>query len=205
MVKGLWGKKVGMTQVFTNKKVVPVTVIDISNWFVTNVKTVERDGYQAVQIARVRDKYAQDAFSTSWLKTPNKYFYYFKEVKCANDLPDVTVGQPANFSTIMTPGDMVDVVGTTKGHGFAGAVRRHGFAGAPASHGSKLGNRPGSMSFMRSQGRVIKGKRLPGHHGVTRHMVRNLEIIRVEEQSKLVLVKGAVPGKSGSLVFLRKA
>ncbi|HSW74045.1 MAG TPA: 50S ribosomal protein L3 [Candidatus Limnocylindria bacterium] len=205
MVLGLWGKKIGMTQVFSEQGVVPVTVIDVANWFVTRIKTQERDGYNAVQIGRVKDRYAQETFSAEWLKKPSTYFSFIKEVTLAQPAEGVTAGNPADFYSILAAGDKVDVSGKSKGAGFAGVVRRHGFAGSPASHGSTMGKRSGSLSFMRSRGRVIKGKRLPGHLGNESHMVKNLEVIRIEPDAKIVLVKGAIPGKSGSLVYVRKA
>lgn len=206
MVAGLWGKKIGMTQVFVENKVVPVTVIDVGNWYVTQIKTEANDGYAAVQIGVLRDRYAKNAFSHDWLKKPKKYFTFLREVKvdAANDQQFV-IGQPVDFHTSLTQGQKVDVVGTSKGCGFAGAVRRHGFAGGRASHGSTLGNRPGSLSFMRSQGRVIKGKRLPGHMGAVTERTRQLEVVKVHNEDNLVLIKGGVPGKSGSLVFIEKA
>lgn len=205
MVTGLWGKKIGMTQVFSGNKVAPVTVIDFAHWFVTNVKTQERDGYQAVQVGRIKEKYAQEAFSEEWLKKPQQYFSFVREIKVDGELGDVKVGQPADFKTLVAQGDKVDVFGITKGCGFAGVVRRHGFTGARASHGSMMGRRPGSIGFMRSQGRVIKGKKLPGRMGNQKQVMKNLEIVRVEPDAQIVLVKGSVPGKAGSLVFIRKA
>lgn len=209
MVAGLWGKKVGMTQVFAQDKAIPVTVIDVSNWLVTQVKTEPTDGYTALQVGQLRERYKQLDFSSDWLKKPNHYFRYLREIKLNTaegaQQQEFVVGQPVSFHTLLQAGSNVHVVGTSKGAGFAGAVRRHGFAGARASHGSKMGKRPGSLSFMRSQGRVIKGKRLPGHMGTLTKMVRNLEVVKVYQEDKLVLIKGSVPGKAGSLVFIRNA
>lgn len=205
MVKGLWGKKIGMTQIFSEKGVVPVTVIDVANWFITQVKTKDRDGYNAVQIGRVKDKYAQQAFSVEWLKKPNEYFSMMREVHLGDEAGDFTVGAPANFITALNMGEFVDVTGITKGCGFAGVVKRHDFNGPPASHGSTMGKRTGSLSFMRSRGRVIKGKRMPGHMGVEQQVMQGLEIIKVEPEAQIVAVKGSVPGKAGSLVFIEKA
>ena len=96
------------------------------------------------------------------------------------------------------------IFGITKGRGFQGAVKRHGFSGGRASHGSKLGRKPGSLSYMRRQGRVVKGKKMPGHMGVERRVMKNLEVVKIEPEAHVVFVKGSVPGKSGSLVFVRK-
>lgn len=211
MVNGLWGKKVGMTQVFSvENKVVPVTVIDVSNWYVTQIKTQKTDGYSAVKLGCVKNKFAHLPFSNDWLSEPRKHFSAFKEVPLAeseeNEEPTagIEVGHAADPSVLIGPGDTVDVFGVTKGAGFQGVVKRHGFAGGKASHGSTFGRHTGGLSFMRSRGRVIKGKRMPGHMGTDRRCMRNLEVIKVEQDARVVLVKGSVPGKSGSLVFVRK-
>lgn len=205
MITGLWGKKIGMTQIFSDKGVMPVTVIDVAHWFIIRIKTVENDGYHAVQIGRIKDKYVHEDFSGSWLKQLAQYFSFIKEVKLTEANPDLVVGKEADFYTILGIGDKVDVSGKTKGCGFAGVVRRYNFGGPPGSHGSTMGKRPGSMGFMRSRGRVIKGKRLPGQMGNVLQMVKNLEVLKIEQDAKIVVVKGAIPGKAGSLVFVRKA
>lgn len=205
MMQGLWGKKVGMTQVFANDKVIPVTVIDASSWVVTNIKTQVRDGYDAVQVGCLKKKFREQPFLDSWLKELKKHFTFIKEVRLNTAVENITVGQAADFFTFLNEGDKVNVVGRTKGCGFAGVVKRYGFAGGPRSHGSCFGRIPGSMSFMRSQGRVIKGKKLPGHMGNKNHMVRNLPVVQIKADTKIILVKGAIPGKVGSLVFVRKA
>ncbi|MCX5922260.1 MAG: 50S ribosomal protein L3 [Candidatus Dependentiae bacterium] len=205
MTQEFWGKKIGMTQLFVGDKVVPVTAIDVSFWVVTQLKTQERDGYNAIQIGLPRDRYAGQPFSDDWLKKSKKHFLFVKEVKVAEIPADLTVGKPADFYAQLTEGDSVNVTGITKGCGFAGAVRRHGFAGGAASHGSTMGKNPGSIGFMRSRGRVIKGKKLPGHMGVLQKMMRKLDVVKVERDRHIVLVKGSIPGKSGSLVFVKKA
>ena len=205
MVNGLWGKKIGMTQVFSeDNKVVPVTVIDISNWYVTQLKTEEKDGYSAVQLGRVKDRFADESFSLAWLKEPRKYFGIFKEVRLDEDAQGIEVGQSADAAEFVAQGDMVDVFGITKGAGFQGVVKRHGYSGGKASHGSTFGRSPGGISFMRTCGRVIKGKAMPGHMGVDRRVMKNLEVVKVEPEARVLVVKGSVPGKSGSLVFVRK-
>lgn len=205
MNAGVWGRKIGMTQVFSQKnKVVPVTAINVAHWFVTNLKTEERDGYNAVQVGCVRKRYEDQPFSADWLKKPKKYFCHLKEVKQDKAVEGLTVGQVADFTSDLEIGKSVDAFGITIGRGFQGVVRRHGFTGGPATHGSNFKRRPGTMSFMRSRGRVIKGKRLPGQMGNANRVMRNLEVVRVESDAKVVLIKGSVPGKVGSLVFLRK-
>lgn len=203
---GLWGKKIGMTQVFAENKAVPVTVIDTSNWYITNAKNVERDGYNALQIGCVRPRYQELPFEMDWLKQLKKYFSFVREIKL-NDTAEMhfEIGKPADLSTVVQKGDKVDAFGVSKGRGFAGAVKRHGFRGAPASHGAKMGKRPGSLSWMRTQGRVPKGKKLPGHLGNVQKVIRNLEVMTLMAEDNVILIKGSVPGKTGSLIFLRKA
>ena len=210
MVTGFWGKKIGMTQVFSKENaVVPVTAVDVSGWVVTNIRTKERDGYSAVQVGRIKDRYASKKFDNNWLKKPKLYFSVLKEIKLKADVSElkesiVVIGKPADFRSILAEGDNVDVFGMTKGCGFAGVVRRHNFAGPPSSHGHTMGKKPGSLGGACSQGKVAKGKKLPGHMGNKQRAAKNLEVVRVEKDSEIVLVKGSIPGKSGSLVFLRK-
>ena len=205
MMKGLWGKKIGMTQVFVKDKAIPVTAIDMSNWVVTNVKTIERDGYNAVQMGRIKKKYSDQLFVAEWGKNTRKYFEILREVPVTQELQELTIGQPVIFSDVLQENEKVDVFGITKGCGFAGVMKRHGFSGGPASHGSMFKRRPGSGSFMRRQGRLIKGKRLPGHMGTQRRMIKQLAVIKIAKDAHIILVKGSVPGKAGSLVFIRKA
>jgi large subunit ribosomal protein L3 len=204
MTHEFWGKKIGMTQLFVGDKVVPVTAIDVANWVVTQVKTQEKDGYNAVQIGLPRDRYIKESFSAEWVKKAKKFFVLIREVKL-EDVTNFTVGQSADFYAQLVEGEKVNVTGVTSGHGFKGAVQRHGFSGGGASHGSTLGKAPGSMSFMRSRGRVIKGKRLPGHMGTVQKVMQGLAVVKVEADARVLLVKGSIPGKAGSLVFVKKA
>ena len=204
MASGVWGRKIGMAQVFANDKVIPVTAIDVANWFVTNIKMQERDGYNAVQVGYLRKRYIDQEFSKGWLKSPKKYFRYLREILLKEEMPDLSPGKSVDFYSLITQGDKVDVFGKTKGCGFAGVVRRHNFAGSPGSHGHTMGDKPGSIGNMASCGKVIKGRKLPGHMGNKNRAMKNLEIVRVVEDSKMLLVKGSVPGKAGSLVFIRR-
>jgi large subunit ribosomal protein L3 len=205
MSKSVIGRKIGMTQVFSQKdKVVPVTAIDVSNWLVTSIKSKDRDGYDAVQIGLLRNKYVDQTFSPAWVKKPKEYFYALNEIEMHDLLKDAVIGQPVNLCALLEVGQNVDVSGITKGHGFQGVVKRHGFTGGRASHGPRFGRIPGSLGFMRSQGRVIKGKKLPGHMGVVHRVIKNLEVVRIEPNENVILVKGAVPGSCGSLIFMRK-
>ena len=210
MITGLWGKKIGMTQIFSEEKVVPVTAVDVSGWVVTNIKTKAIDGYSAVQIGRIKDRYVNKKFDMNWLKNPRTYFSVLREIKLSNDVSEsekspVVVGKPADFLSIFAEGDSVNVFGTSKGSGFAGVVRRYNFGGPPGSHGATMGKRTGSIGFMCSVGRVIKGKKMPGHMGNRKCFAKNLTVAKLKKDSDLVLLKGSVPGKSGSLVFLQKA
>lgn len=203
MLRGVLGKKIGMTQIFADQKVVPVTVVDLNHWYVTNIRTKDKDGYNAVQVGHLRKKYQNQQFSLEWLKKLKSYFSVVQEIE-QTEQAAMEVGKPVDFTTLIQAGQAVDVFGTTKGRGFQGVVKRHGFAGGSASHGPRFGRIPGSVSFMRSRGRVIKGKRLPGHMGVQRRVAKYLEIVKVEPETKIALVKGSVPGGSGSLVYIQK-
>lgn len=200
-----WGKKIGMTQVFKDNKVVPVTAIDLSHWLVTNIKTQEKDGYNAVQVGLVRDRFNQMPFEKEWLVDAKKHFYHLREIAFDGDMASLQIGQPIGFSQLMNSGEFVDVVGTTIGRGFAGVVKRHDFNGPPGSHGSNMGKRPGSSSSYRSQGRIIKNKKFPGHMGTDLQVMKNLEVVSVNTDANVVLVKGSVPGKAGSLLCIRKS
>jgi len=204
MVSGIWGKKLGMTQVFDNDQVIPVTVIDVSDWVVTGFKTQERDEYNAIQVGCLRKRFAGQKPVASWFKKLQHYFTEIREIP-VNELPqNLTVGQPADFYGEIQKGERVNVFGITKGRGFAGVVKRWRFQGPPATHGATMGKNPGSMSFMRSQGKVIKGKRLPGRMGVDRRVMKNLDVVKVESSGPIILVKGCVPGHAGSLLFIQR-
>lgn len=205
MMQGMWGKKIGMTQLFSEaNKVVPVTAVDMSCWRVVRIKTKSKDGYSAIQIGCVRDSFVEHEFSSDWLVDCRKYFSVLREVPVTNDDHGIVVGHIADIASVVNQGDTVDVSGLTIGRGFQGAVKRHGFSGGRASHGDRLGRGPGALSFMRSQGRVPKGKKMPGHMGVERCTVKNVEIVRIDPSVSVVFIKGSVPGKTGSLVFVRK-
>lgn len=194
-----------MTQVFAHDKVVPVTAIDIADWYITSIKTVDRDGYNALQVGSVKDRYRDEKYNKDWVKTPNRYFSFIREIPLEQATTDFVVGKRIDFSQLIKLGELVDVRSKTIGKSFAGVVKRHNFGGPPGSHGSNMGNRPGSIGSLVKSGHVIKGKRLPGHMGCDNQVMRNLEIVMVEAATKTLLVKGSIPGKAGSLVFVRKA
>ena len=204
MISGMWGKKIGMTQIFSDDKVVPVSVIDLGNWLITGFKNKNRDGYDAVQVGHVKKRYRGQKFSAERLKDLKRYFSFVREIKLTDAPVDIKIGQPVNFEAIIAIGDRVDVFGKTRGRGFAGVIKRHGFGGPPGSHGSTMGRRPGSIGFFTSQGKVIKGKKMPGHMGNQQRAMKNLDIVKVEKENNVILIKGSVPGHSGSLIFLSK-
>ncbi len=205
MISGLWGKKVGMSQIFQEDgRVVPVTAVDVSHWYVTQVKTAARDGYEAIQVGLLRPRHQDKAFSLDWLKKPAKYFAALREVRIA-DGGAFELGSPVQGSLVLSAGDVLDVVGTTIGKGFQGVVKRHGHSGGRGSHGDKLGRGPGSLEGMRRSGRVRKGRKLPGHMGVSRQTIRNLQVVAIDQDVNVVFVKGSLPGKADSLVFMRKS
>ena len=205
--KGLLGTKLGMTQVWdANNKLIPVTVIEISPNVVTQVRTPEVDGYDAVQIAygqidpRKANKPATGHFDKAGV-TPRRHI---TEVR-TSDASEYTLGQELAVD-IFEAGQKVDVVGTSKGKGFAGAMKRHNFAGVSASHGAHRNHRkPGSIGASSTPGRVFKGKRMPGRMGSDRVTMMNLTVHAIDLEKGLMLVKGAVPGARGRIVFVRNA
>lgn len=206
MINGLWGRKIGMTQVFSaDHNVVPVTVIETAHWVVTQIKVQARDGYDAVQFGFVRPRYQNDPFSTEWLKSPKNYFANVREARVLDATATYQVGQTVNPELVLAQGDVVDVQGVSMGRGFQGVVKRHRHKGGRDSHGDKLGRSPGSLEGMRTSGRVRKGRCLPGHMGVENQTVKNISIVSVDPATHTVLVKGSVPGKANAVVFIRKS
>ncbi|HAU30144.1 MAG: 50S ribosomal protein L3 [candidate division TM6 bacterium GW2011_GWF2_43_17] len=205
MISGLWGKKIGMSQIFQEDgRVVPVTAVDVSHWYVTQVKTADRDGYVAVQVGLLRPRHQGKDFSREWLKSLSKYFAALREVRVNGD-EVFEVGSSIDVAKVLSSGDALDVIGTTIGKGFQGVVKRYGHSGGRASHGDKLGRGPGSLEGMRRSGRVRKGRKLPGHMGVARQTIRNLRVVAIDQDVNVVFVKGSLPGKADSLVFMRKS
>ena len=204
-MKGILGRKLGMTQVFTKSgKLIPVTVIEIEPNIVTQVKTKENDGYEAIQLGfgTKREKLATKASVgiTSKAKTTPKRF--FKEIRGV-DVNEYSLGQEIK-ADIFVPGEVVDVTGTTKGKGFQGVIKRHNQSRGPMGHGSHYHRGPGSMGTMRPM-RVFKGKKLPGHMGGLTVTVQNLEIVSVDVENNVILVKGNIPGAKKSLVVIKTA
>ena len=203
MKKGILGRKIGMTQVFTKSgKLVPVTVVEVEPNVVTQIKTLENDGYEAIQLGfdTKREKLATKASAghTSKANTTPKRF--FKEIKGV-DINNYSLGQEISVD-IFEAGEVVDVTGTTKGHGFQGVIKRHNQSRGPMGHGSHYHRKPGSMGTMRPM-RVFKGKNLPGHMGVETVTIQNLTIVAVDTENNVILVSGNVPGAKKSLVTIK--
>ncbi|GAA1687662.1 50S ribosomal protein L3 [Microcella alkalica] len=205
--KGLLGTKLGMTQVWDeNNKLVPVTVVEIAPNVVTQVRTVEKDGYAAVQIAygAIDPRKVTKPLTGHFEKAGSTPRRHLTEVRTA-DASEYAAGQELAVD-IFEAGQLVDVVGTSKGKGFAGVMKRHNFKGVSASHGSHRNHRkPGSIGASSTPSRVFKGMRMAGRMGGERVTVMNLKVHSVDLEKGLLLIKGAVPGARGRLVFVRNA
>jgi large subunit ribosomal protein L3 len=205
MFDGVWGTKVGMTQLFIDGVVKPVTAIDVGYWILTDIKNKDRNGYNAIQVGCLRKRYRSIDFSLAWLKHTKKFFLYTREIHCsAESLQNMKLGMVISLLDGFAVGNKVDVVGWSKGVGFAGVYKRHGFGGAAKTHGSMMGRRPGSIGFTRSSGEIMRGQMMAGHAGCDRVSMKNLEVVTVLSDTNVVLIKGSVPGKSGSLVFVKQ-
>lgn len=204
MLQGMLGRKIGMTQIFNEAgERIPVTVVEMGPMTVVQIKTLEKDGYESVQLGY--DPITKEKHITRPMKG------HFKDVPPTRHLrefavPDVSqveVGQSFDL-TIFSEGEKVNVSGISKGKGFQGVMKRHGFKGGPGAHGSRFHRRPGSIGNSTTPGRVFPGKRMPGHMGAERVTVLNLEIQKVIPEKNLLLIKGAIPSHNGALVEVRK-
>jgi large subunit ribosomal protein L3 len=206
--KGLLGTKLGMTQFFdSGGHIVPVTVVQAGPCTVAQVKTPERDGYAAVQLAfgEVKPKRVNKPLKGHFASSGAEPRRHLVELRTA-DAGDYSAGQELKPDEVFTQGQRIDVIGVSKGKGFAGVMKRHGFSGLGASHGTERKHRsPGSIGACATPGRVFKGLRMAGHMGHERVTVLNLEVARIDPERNLVLVRGAVPGPKGGLVMLRSA
>ena len=203
-MKTLIGKKVGMTQIFDEKgRVIPVTVIEAGPCVVAQVKSVETDGYNAIQLGfgDVKEskinKPEKGHFAKSKL-TPKKHLREFR----LDSVENINVGDELKADTF-TAGDQLDIQGTSKGKGFQGVIKRHGQSRGPMGHGSMYHRRPGSMGPTSTPGRVFKGKKLPGHMGSQTITIQNLEVVRVDLDKNVILVKGSVPGPKGAILKIK--
>ena len=202
-MKAIIGKKIGMTQIFDEKGVVvPVTVIQAGPCVVAQVKTVETDGYNAVQLGygEVKKKHISKPEAGHFKKAGIENKKHLREFRV--DMIDVKVGDEVKADVFAT-GEKIDVQGTTKGKGFQGVIKRHGQSRGPMGHGSMYHRRPGSMGPTSTPGRVFKGKKLPGHMGVQTVTIQNLDVVSVDLDKNVLLIKGSVPGAKGALLKIR--
>ena len=202
MIRGLPGKKIGMSQVFREDgRVVPVTVIEAGPCTVTQIKTKDTDGYEAVQLGFGEVQRLNRPLAGHLKK--NRLSRFLREVG-ADDMAEFQVGQRIGVD-IFEPGELVDIIGRSKGRGFAGVMKRHGFGGGPRTHGqSDRARAPGSIGGGTTPGKVFKGLRMAGHMGDQRVTVKGLEVVRVDPERNLLLVKGGVPGAPNGLLLIRK-
>ena len=204
-MKGILGKKIGMTQVFTKEgKLIPVTVIEVEPNVVTQIKTVEKDGYDAIQLGTdtKREKVSTKAEVGHTKKANTTPKRFLKEIRGVN-VNDYTLGQTVGVD-IFEAGEIVDVTGTSKGKGFQGVIKRHNQSRGPMGHGSQYHRGVGSLGTMLPM-HVLKGKKMPGHMGNVQRTVQNLEVVQVDTENNVILVKGNVPGPKQSLVMIRTA
>ncbi len=204
-MKAIIGKKVGMTQIFDEKGyVIPVTVIEAGPCLVAQVKSEEIDGYNAVQLGfgEVKDKHINKPEKGHFEKSKLSAKKHLREFRA--DSIDVKVGDEVK-ADVFEAGDKIDVQGTSKGKGFQGVIKRHGQHRGPMGHGSMYHRRPGSMGSTSTPGRVFKGKKLPGHMGVQTVTIQNLDVVRVDMDKNVILVKGSVPGPKGAILKIKSA
>jgi large subunit ribosomal protein L3 len=204
-VKGILGRKVGMTQVFDDGgHAVPVTVVEAGPCRIAQVKTPEKDGYTAVQLAFGEPKRVNQPTAGHFAKAGVDPARYLVELRL-EDIGDYSPGSEIT-ADVFEEGEMVDVVGVTKGKGFAGVMKRHNFGGLGASHGTERKHRsPGSIGGASTPARVFRGQKMPGHLGHERVTILNLKVIKVDADRNLMLIRGAVPGPRGGLVMVRSA
>ena len=206
MKKAIIGRKVGMTQIFGEKGVViPVTVIEAGPCNVVQVKTVETDGYDAVKLGfgEIKDKKLTKPANGQFAKLKLQPKKYLREFRVSN-VADFVVGNEVK-ADVFSAGDFVDIQGTSKGKGFQGVIKRHGQHRGPMGHGSMYHRRPGSMGPTSTPGRVFKGKKLPGHMGRVLVTIQNLDIVRVDMDKNVILVKGSVPGAKGAILKIKSS
>jgi large subunit ribosomal protein L3 len=206
MTKGLIGKKIGMTQIFDEAgKVVPVTVIEAGPCVVTQLKTAENDGYEAVQLGfgDVSPKHTNKPMTGHFKKNDLPFKRTLKEFRL-DDISNVNVGDVLK-ADVFAAGDVIDVSGVSKGKGFQGRIKRWGQRRGPMTHGSHFQRHPGSIGQCAYPARVLKGVKMAGHMGNERVTVKNLSVVRIDAEQNLILVKGAVPGAKNGLVAIRMA
>lgn len=204
-MKGILGRKVGMTQVFTtNGKLIPVTVVEVDKNVITQIKTIEKDGYNAIQLGAFskKEKASNRPEKGHFKKANTEPKRFLKEIR-GLDVSNYQVGQVID-ANIFEVGEYVDVTGTSKGKGFAGSIKRHGLSRGPETHGSTYHRRVGSLGPMRPM-RVLKGKPLPGHMGNEQVTIQNLEVVEINSELNYILVSGNIPGPKNSFVLIKSS
>ncbi|MDQ5986462.1 MAG: 50S ribosomal protein L3 [Syntrophus sp. SKADARSKE-3] len=205
MKKGLIGRKLGMTQVFAQDgSAVPVTVIEVEPSVVIQRKTVENDGYAALQLGygRVKQKSVTKPLQGHFQKADKGFFRVLHEFR--GEFDGAEVGQEINVD-MFSAGDFVDITGVSKGKGFAGVIKRHGFGGGRATHGSMFHRAPGSIGASADPSRVLKGKKLPGQMGNEQKTIQNIRVVAIRPEDNALLVKGSVPGGRRGVVLIKQA
>lgn len=206
-MKGILGKKLGMTQYFNESgEIVPVTVVEVAPNYIVQKKVKEKEGYNALQLGFAEKKITRvnKPMLGHFKKAGEKAFYFLKEVKFDN-VEQYEVGQELKISDVFSEGEIVDVTAISKGKGFQGVMKRHNFKGGRATHGSMFHRAPGSAGSSAFPSRVWKGKRYPGHMGSEKVTIQNLKIEKIFSDRNLVLIKGAIPGANNSLVIIKNA
>lgn len=206
MNKTIIGKKVGMTQIFDEKGIViPVTVIEAGPCIISQIKNIETDGYNAIQLGYgdVKEKHINKPEQGHFKKANLAFKKHLREFR-VDSVENIKVGDEVKVD-VFEAGDKIDVQGTTKGKGFQGVIKRHGQHRGPMGHGSMYHRRPGSMGSTSTPGRVFKGKKLPGHMGVQTVTIQNLDVVKVDLDKNALLVKGSVPGNKGAILKIKVA
>ena len=205
MVKEVYGKKVGMTQIFSEEgKDIPVTAIEVKPLTVVGKKTADKEGYNAIVVGfgEIKEKNANKPQKGVFAKAGTEVQRYLREIRVEN-VDEYEIGSKITVDTFTTE-DRVDIQGTSKGKGFQGVIKRHGQHRGPMGHGSMYHRRPGSMGPTSTPGRVFKGKNLPGHMGSETSTILNLDVVKVDTDKNVILVKGSVPGAKGTIVKVRE-
>ena len=206
MVKEIYGTKIGMTQIFDENGVaIPVTAIEAKPLTVVAKKTMDKDGYNAIVVSfgEIKEKNANKPHKGIFAKAGVETQRYLREIKVEN-VDEYEIGSKITVDTFTTE-DNVDVQGTSKGKGFQGVIKRHGQHRGPMGHGSMYHRRPGSMGSTTTPGRVFKGKKLPGHMGSQTSTILNLDVVKIDTDKNVILVKGSIPGAKKSIVRVRKS
>lgn len=204
MIKGIVGEKIGMTQIYNDSgRTIPVTVVKAGPCKVVQIKTAEKDGYEAVQLGfdKIKEKKVTKPLLGHFKKAQVQPHRYLMEIRMS--IQGLTVGQDIHLD-IFEKGEKVDITGISKGKGFAGVMKRHGYHGGPGSHGSMFNRAPGSIGSSSYPSRVWKGKGMPGHLGSKRVTLKGLEVVDIKKEQNILLIKGAIPGATGGFLIISK-